>query len=152
MSLLHCRHPGVWKNIQRAQDSVGSFVFSSRSIKFLGHKIDVEGIKPDPKKVEAITKYPRSETTRQVRAFLGMASFYRKFIQNFSKIARPLHDLTKKGADVMRDLTSDQEEAFYVLKDKFSPGPYSRRRNLSVGTVYGRECQRSRCRFDVSEV
>ena len=75
--------------------------FGMRDIKFLGHRIDAEGIRSDTKKVEAMSRFPRPDSTTKVVAFLEMASFYRKFTQGFSNIARPLHDLLKKNADVV---------------------------------------------------
>ena len=64
---------------------------------FLGHIITPEGSKPNTKKIEAIIKYPPQKTQTEVRTYLGSTGFYKKFIKNYAKIAKPLSDiLTKK--------------------------------------------------------
>lgn len=74
--------------------------FFQREIKYLGHIISEEGIAVDQEKIEAIRKWPVPTNVTEVQSFIGFAGFYRRFIEGFSKIARPLHDLTvgvKKG-------------------------------------------------------
>ena len=71
---------------------------------------------PNPEKVEAIQKISRQETKRQLRSFLGLVSFYRKFVPHFSAIALPLRDLTKKGAPNKINWEKPQENAFNSLK------------------------------------
>lgn len=66
-------------------------------MQFLGHVIDKDGILVDPSKVEAIINYDQPKTPSEVRSFLGLASHYRCFIQDFSKIATPLTNLTRKA-------------------------------------------------------
>ena len=68
--------------------------FAKREIKVLGHRVDAEGTRPDPGKVEAILKQPRPTTIIGVRAFLEAAGFFKKYIQDFDKIATPLHYIT----------------------------------------------------------
>src|SRR6266496_1416024 len=68
--------------------------FAKREIKVLGHRVDAEGTRPDPGKVEAILKQPRLTTITEVRAFLGAAGFFKKYIQDFGKIATPLYHIT----------------------------------------------------------
>src|SRR6266511_943499 len=68
--------------------------FAKQEIKVLGHRVDAEGTRPDPGKVDAIFKQPRPTTITGVRAFLGVAGFFKKYIQDFSKIATPLHHIT----------------------------------------------------------
>nr|GEX09579.1 putative reverse transcriptase domain-containing protein [Tanacetum cinerariifolium] len=67
------------------------------SVAFLGHNISVEGITMDPAKVEAITKWPRPTFVTEVRSFLGLASYYRRFVEGFSRLALPLTKLMRKG-------------------------------------------------------
>ena len=61
--------------------------------------IGPDGIKMDPKKVEAITAWPVPTKVKEVQLFLGLANFYRCFVDNFSKVAKPLHELTRKDTE-----------------------------------------------------
>ena len=72
--------------------------FLESEINYLGFIIGKGGIKPDPKKVEAIRFLPIPTCVREVRSFIGMSSYYRRFIPNFSEIAEPIIALTKKHA------------------------------------------------------
>eukprot|EP00873_Tetraselmis_striata_P013167 jgi/Tetstr1/433431/TSEL_022705.t1 len=69
--------------------------FGRTSVEFLGHIVEARQIKMDPRKVEAVQQWPVPKTVKDVRSFLGLAGYYRKFIHNFAAIAAPLHDLTK---------------------------------------------------------
>ena len=64
-------------------------LLAHRELPFLGHIIGADGIKPDPKKVEAMAKLPMPDSVKSLRSILGTFSYYRKFIKNFSKIAAP---------------------------------------------------------------
>ncbi len=97
--------------------------FAINRIKHLGHLIDGEGIQPDPAKLEAVADFPRPETLTQLRSFLGLASYYRRFIRGFAGIVRPMLDLLKKGADVGSDWGSNQEAAFQEVKTKLISSP-----------------------------
>lgn len=72
--------------------------FLKEQTQYLGFIIDKTGVKPDPNKVAAIRSLPSPTTVREVRSFIGMCSYYRRFVPNFSKIAEPLVSLTKKYA------------------------------------------------------
>nr|GFD05850.1 retrotransposon protein, putative, Ty3-gypsy subclass [Tanacetum cinerariifolium] len=67
------------------------------SVAFLGHIVSAEGITMDPVKVEAITKWPRPVSVTEVRSFLGLAGYYRIFVEGFSCLALPLTKLMHKG-------------------------------------------------------
>ena len=70
--------------------------FHKQEVKFLGYIVSREGLKMDSKKIEAITSWPKPTIVKEVQSFLGFANFYRQFIKDYSKIAVPLTNLTKK--------------------------------------------------------
>ena len=70
--------------------------FGAQSLQFLGYIITKDGILPDPDKIKAVKEYPIPQNLTQLRAFLGLASYYRRFIKNFSQTATPLYNLLKK--------------------------------------------------------
>ena len=72
--------------------------FIRQAVEYLGHVITPDGLKPNPKQVSTIQDYPAPESVSQVCQFLGMTSYYRRFIDGFAKIASPLHSLTKKNS------------------------------------------------------
>jgi len=63
---------------------------------FLGYVISKEGIKPDPKKIDAVLRFPKPKTVTGVRSFLGLTRYYRKYVRGYSRLASPLFELTKK--------------------------------------------------------
>ncbi|KAI3775993.1 hypothetical protein L1987_45753 [Smallanthus sonchifolius] len=95
--------------------------FWIREVHFLGHVINKEGIHVDPSKIVAIKNWEAPKTPTEVRQFLGLAGYYRRFIENFSKIALPLTTLTQK--DKKFDWTDKQESAFQLLKQKLCSAP-----------------------------
>ncbi|KAJ9551511.1 hypothetical protein OSB04_015556 [Centaurea solstitialis] len=95
--------------------------FWLRKVQFLGHVVGGEGIQVDPAKVEAIKSWEPPKSPSEVRSFLGLASYYRKFIKDFFRIAIPLTALTKKNVEFKWD--KDQEEAFTLLKEKLCCAP-----------------------------
>ena len=88
---------------------------------YLGFVISEEGIKPDQKKVEAIRSLPVPTCVREVRSFIGMCSYYRRFIPNFSQIAEPIIALTRKYAHFKWSDT--HQKAFDYLKDSLTAVP-----------------------------
>ena len=80
-----------------------------------------QGIEVDKAKVEAIQSWPTPNSVTQVRSFLGLAGFYRRFVKDFSTIAAPLNELTKKNVPFV--WSDAQEEAFTILKDKLTHAP-----------------------------
>ncbi|KAI9555008.1 hypothetical protein GHT06_020301 [Daphnia sinensis] len=89
----------------------------------LGHVVDSHGISPDPAKTEAIVKFPKPRNVTELRAFLGLASFYRSFIPGFAEAARPLHSLLKKDANVKEEWAGVHEKAMAELKEKLVTAP-----------------------------
>src|SRR6218665_1891596 len=88
---------------------------------FLGHIVSKDGVATDPVKVKAVQEWPTPRTCREVRAFVGLCFYYRRFIEHFAQIARPLHRLTKKGCRFQ--WTNDCEESFQQLKARMTEAP-----------------------------
>ncbi|GJV60264.1 putative reverse transcriptase domain-containing protein [Tanacetum coccineum] len=87
-------------------------------VQFLGHVIDSEGIHVDPAKIESIKDWTSPKSPTEIRQFLGLAGYYRRFIEGFSKIAKPMTKLTQKK--VKFEWGDKQEAAFQLLKQKFA--------------------------------
>ncbi|GKE16664.1 putative reverse transcriptase domain-containing protein [Tanacetum coccineum] len=85
-------------------------------VQFLGHVIDSQGIHVDPAKIEAFENWASPSTPAEVRQFLGLAGYYRRFIKDFSKIAKSVTELTQKNKKYIWG--EDQESAFQLLKQK----------------------------------
>ncbi|GJU49852.1 putative reverse transcriptase domain-containing protein [Tanacetum coccineum] len=90
-------------------------------VQFLGHLIDSQGLHVDPAKIEAVKNWTSPTTPTEVRQFLGLAGYYRRFIEGFSKIAKPLTKLTQKNKNYI--WSEEQESAFQLLKQKLCEAP-----------------------------
>ncbi len=99
--------------------------------KYLGFQVGRGLIRPQEKKVEAVRTAPRPETKTQVRAFLGLAGYYRCFIPNFSSLAASLTDLTRKGQPEKIQWTPAAEEAFERVKGALTSAPVLRAPDFS---------------------
>ncbi|KAL8089701.1 hypothetical protein AgCh_039255 [Apium graveolens] len=95
--------------------------FWLQEVQFLGHIVSNEGIKVDPAKIEAITNWEKPRTPTEVRSFLGLAGYYRRFVQNFSRIATPLTKLTRKNEKFIWN--NKCEESFQELKRRLITTP-----------------------------
>ncbi|GJS57785.1 hypothetical protein Tco_0652569 [Tanacetum coccineum] len=95
--------------------------FWINTVKFLGHVIDSSGIHVDPAKIETVKNWASPTTPSEIRQFLGLAGYYRRFIEGFSKIAKPMTELTQK--DRKFDWGEEQETAFQLLKQKLCAAP-----------------------------
>lgn len=95
--------------------------FFQSEIQYLGHIISGEGISVDPAKIQAIVDWPTPTTVSEIRSFMGLAGYYRRFIQNFSRIAHPITSLQRKGKKFL--WTEKCEEAFRKLKELLTCAP-----------------------------
>ena len=95
--------------------------FFKKHIQYLGHLVSGEGIEPLPEKLEAVRKMPPPTTPKEVRQFLGLVGYYRKFVPKFADIARPLTNLTK--LDIPYEWTTRCQEAFEFLKEMLLKEP-----------------------------
>ncbi|GJR45195.1 reverse transcriptase domain-containing protein [Tanacetum coccineum] len=95
--------------------------FWLQEVHFLGHVVNQSGIHVDPSKIEAVKNWKAPTTPSEVRSFLGLASYYRHFIMNFSKIAKPLTSLTQKNQKY--EWGEEQEVAFQTLKNNLYDAP-----------------------------
>ena len=95
--------------------------FLKAHVQYLGNLISGKGIEPVPEKLESIENMPSPTTPKEVKQFLGLIGYYRKFIPKFSDVARPLTNLTKK--DVPFEWTPDCQQTFQLLKDLLMAEP-----------------------------
>jgi len=93
----------------------------SKEVIYLRHIITEEGIRSDLNKLSAIKNFPVSKKIKDIQSFIGLVRYYRKFIENFSKIAKSLTSLTKKG--VTFDWKMEQQNEFKLLKVKLTTVP-----------------------------
>ena len=96
-------------------------LFCAREIKILGHLVSSDGVRPDPEKVKAVSNFPVPRNVHDVRSFLGLCSYFRRFIKGFCYLAAPLQMLLKGDAKYHWD--SEQEEAFNNLKEALISDP-----------------------------
>ena len=94
-----------------------------REVSFLGHRVSEGSVHPEEDKVSKISHAPRPETKKQVRSFLGLAGYYRKFVENYASIARPLTDLTKKSVHDPIPWEQKHQDAFDLLKGRLTSEP-----------------------------
>ena len=95
--------------------------FICQQVEYLGHLITPNGISPNPARIQVVQDFPVPTSVKEVRQFVGLASYYRRFIAEFTRIAEPLHSLTRKGA--VFTWTDQCKEAFTVLKSKLISAP-----------------------------
>lgn len=116
----HCQHlQTVFKLLadNRLFINRDKSVFFQPRVEYLGHIIDRDGLHVDPRKVQAINDWPIPQNITQLRAFLGLANFSRKFVQDFSKKVAPLTDLTK---DKVFTWTDQAQAAFTMIKSELA--------------------------------
>ena len=92
-----------------------------RKVDYLGHVISAEGVATDPKKIEVVTKWPQPASKMDVRSFLGLCSYYRRFVPSFADVTRPLHVLTEERSPFL--WTNSCQQAFEALKTALTQTP-----------------------------
>src|SRR5690606_38791375 len=104
-----------------------------KEIEFLGFVISADGVKMDPKKVKAITEWKTPKSVHDIQVFLGFANFYRRFIQNYSKIVSPITKLLKK--EEKWKWNEEAEMAFQILKSMFTSDPILKHFDETKGCI-----------------
>lgn len=95
--------------------------FMRREVNYLGHIISEDGIRPDPKKTSCLTNFPVPRNPKEVKSFLGLAGYYRKFVKDFSQISKPLTSLLKK--EVRFEWSDMCQHSFEQLKNMLTTEP-----------------------------
>lgn len=106
--------------------------FFRKEVTFLGHVISERGVKTDPSKTAAVENWKTPTNISELRCFLGLASYYRRFIKDFAKKAKCLHELTSKNKIWMWTLECD--EAFMLLKSNLVSAPILGYPDVNGGT------------------
>lgn len=105
--------------------------FFQTSVRYLGHVVSEDGVSTDPSKIEVVKAWPRPQNLKELKSFLGFAGYYRRFVQDFSKIVRPLNDLTIGYPSVRR-----KSKCKVVNKSCFNPKD-------PIGDRWTAECQQA---------
>ena len=120
----HCNHvQQVFARLKEAGLKIKpeKCTFVVNEVSYLGHIVGSNGIKPDQKKIQTMIDLPTPRNLKEVRMALGLFFYYRRFIQDFAKIARPLHDLTKRST--LWNWTTQHQDSFDELKFKMITAP-----------------------------
>ncbi|GFX52245.1 retrovirus-related Pol polyprotein from transposon opus [Trichonephila clavipes] len=105
----------------RPGNIISGRISCSKEVNYLGHIISAEGVRTDPEKVSARKELETPENLRELRSFLGLCTYYRKFVKGFSNIARPLHKLTESKQKFQ--WTKECEDSFLQLKEALTSSP-----------------------------
>jgi hypothetical protein len=108
------RHKKLYAKLKKCE-------FWLNQVVFLGHVVSKDGIIVDPSKIEAVVNWDRPTNVSEVRSFLGLASYYRSFVEGFSRIAAPLTHLTRKNAKF--EWKEECEKSFQELKQRLVTAP-----------------------------
>ncbi|XP_059068640.1 uncharacterized protein LOC131859116 [Cryptomeria japonica] len=112
--------------VQRLQENqlyakLSKCTFFQKEVQYLGHIISAKGIAVDPAKIKAISEWPTPKNVHEVRSFMGLAGYYRKFVMNFSRITHPITSLQRKGKRF--EWSEKCQAAFELLKEKLTAVP-----------------------------
>ncbi|XP_033305884.1 uncharacterized protein K02A2.6-like [Bombus bifarius] len=120
----------AWERLQMVVELTGQYGlvinwkkcrFMQREMEYLGHIVSGNTIKPSAHKTKAVANFPKPTSVRKVQSFLGLTGYFRKFIRDYAKIAKPLTDLLKKEIDFR--FGDRESEAFETLKAALTSGP-----------------------------
>ena len=113
----------VLKRLEQAEMRVNlqKCKFMHSELIYLGHLVTRDGVNPDPEKIKSISEYQRPVNVKEVRAFLGLTGYYRRFIENYAARAKPIIELTKDGVEF--DWTEDRLRAFRDLSASLCKPP-----------------------------
>ena len=113
----------VFERLRHANLKLGAekCTFAAKEVRYLGHQVTEEGLLPDPALLTAIREIPPPKTATEVRSFLGLAGYYRRYVKKFAAIAGLLHDLTRK--DAVFHWSADCHDAFDCLKTLLTTSP-----------------------------
>ncbi|CAN6465712.1 unnamed protein product [Victoria cruziana] len=120
----HARHLHVVLQTLREHKLYGKLSkcqFWLDQVAFLGHVVSAQGVTVDPGKVEAVVNWPRPTTVSEIQGFLGLAGYYRRFVQNFSQIISPMTRLLKNSVDL--DWSEECERSFLDIKKRLTLAP-----------------------------
>lgn len=119
--LQHLQQVFQWLTDDQWQLKLSKCKFAQQTIAYLGHVIGPDGVSTDPAKVQTIRDWPTPTNVKQIRGFLGLAGYYRKYVKNFRVIAKPLTQLLCKDTPFI--WTEAQTAAFQMLKHALSFAP-----------------------------
>jgi len=102
---------------------ISKCAFNQPEVQFLGHLVGREGIKVNPKKVEVVKNWPVPKDVKELRQFLGLTNYFRRFIQGYSSLTAPMMNLVKKGVDFQKAWQPEHQEIFEQLKDALTTAP-----------------------------
>ena len=105
---------GLKLNLRKCQ-------FAAREVKYLGHILSPQGVKPNPEKTAIVDTFPAPRNVKEVRSFLGLTNYYRRFILDYAKLAAPMYGLLRK--DIKFEWTAECQTAFDTLKNKLVNPP-----------------------------
>jgi hypothetical protein len=129
----HIHHLTLVFDLLRAdkwQIKLSKCSFAQQKIAYLGHVISAQGVATDPNKVTEVSSWPTPTNCKELRGFLGLAGYYRKFVKHFAVIAKPLTNLLKKHTLFV--WTVDHENSFQTLKKALASSPVLQLPNFSL--------------------
>ena len=132
--------------------------FVQHELEYLGHIVSREGLKTNPRLVTAVQDFPLPRTVRDIKRFIGLASYYRRFMLNFARLTRPLHLLTRKGAGHVaatrpsERLTTAPVLTLSRLHPRFCPGQHQSDQKVHPVTCASRALSNAEQRYAVTEL